>query len=241
MDQKLSPRLSGLAAAQAGFLLPTVLIVLSVGSIIIIAMLSLTSTISRSAGQHSDLVLDRFTAEAGMTDVVADLMRGYNLLTSTYATPTTAVNSKTVAFTIETPPSVTEPVSIYQYIDPGASFGLLSVPAGTSTFFRIDSVKAGTHIRVNWAFTPSNQWWKVRVYQGYGPTTSSQPVVIASDTFESGNFAGGSGWLANWVNSGDAVIINDGGAHGGSYHARLRAGSGILTRSVNLSGRTDVR
>ncbi|MBM3943989.1 MAG: hypothetical protein FJ317_00660, partial [SAR202 cluster bacterium] len=226
---------------QRGFLLPLTLIVLAAGSVIVIAMLSFTSATARSSGQFSDEVPDRFTAEAGMTDILADLIRGSDILDLGYTPPGTLVNEKEVVFDISLAPTSTAPASLYQYVDPGVGFALKSVSSQTSTYFRLDSVQPGSHIRVNWSFTPSNQRWKVKVYDGGGPPSAPAPVILAADDFESGNFSGGSGWLGAWTTSGDATVVSSGGPHGGTYHAQLQRGTGVMTRSVNLSGQSDVR
>ncbi len=59
--------------------------------------------------------------------------------------------------------------------------------------------------------------------------------VIASDNFESGNWAGGSGWLNNWSASGDALVTATGSPYDGTYHLRLSSSTGVATRSVELS------
>jgi hypothetical protein len=60
------------------------------------------------------------------------------------------------------------------------------------------------------------------------------PVSIAADNFETGNGAGGTGWLNNWMLSGDAVITWTGTPHAGFFHLRLRTSTGIAKRAVDL-------
>jgi hypothetical protein len=69
----------------------------------------------------------------------------------------------------------------------------------------------------------------------------SVPTTIAFDDFESGGWSGGSGWLWNWWDSGDASIVTNGQPHGGSRHLRLRRANGYVDRAVDLTGQTDVR
>lgn len=71
----------------------------------------------------------------------------------------------------------------------------------------------------------------------------TNPPVIAADDFESGGGAGGSGWLAAWAFSGEALVSNAGGTHTGTYHLRLRgsAATDRADRTINLSGKTNVR
>jgi len=60
-------------------------------------------------------------------------------------------------------------------------------------------------------------------------------TFIAHDGFASGNYAGGSGWATNWSASGDVSILTSAGPHSGTRHARLRRGTGLLSRTVNVS------
>ena len=73
------------------------------------------------------------------------------------------------------------------------------------------------------------------------PKIAMIPPVIAVDDFESGGTSGGAGWLGPWVLVGDASILRQGKAHQGSFHLRLRRDTGEATRSVDLTGKTDVR
>jgi hypothetical protein len=63
------------------------------------------------------------------------------------------------------------------------------------------------------------------------------PQVFAWEDFESGGFAGGSGWSGAWVRSGSTANITDSGPFEGLRHARL-LNTGSLTRTVNLSSAT---
>ncbi len=67
------------------------------------------------------------------------------------------------------------------------------------------------------------------------------PVTIATDGFESQNFAGGTGWLAAWTTAGDVSNVTQGTPRTGSRHARLRRSTGLLTRRVDLLGVTSPR
>jgi hypothetical protein len=87
--------------------------------------------------------------------------------------------------------------------------------------------------------------WDVMVhhYDGSGDyyisrltyTFTLEDNAIAWDDFESGDWAGGTGWTNNWQNSGDAGVITDGTPHSGSYHVRLRKSTGYISRAVDLS------
>ncbi len=72
-------------------------------------------------------------------------------------------------------------------------------------------------------------------------TVSRGWETIASDNFESGGWAGGTGWLYDWNYSGDASIVTTGAPYEGSYHLRLRAADGYVDRAVDLSGFPNAR
>lgn len=74
------------------------------------------------------------------------------------------------------------------------------------------------------------------------PEVPPGQVVIASDGFESASFSGGTGWAGAWVHSGDVAIRNNqDGPHSGLSHIRLRSSTGLIHRTVNLTGVTAAR
>ncbi|MFH1647982.1 MAG: hypothetical protein ABID71_09975, partial [Chloroflexota bacterium] len=64
---------------------------------------------------------------------------------------------------------------------------------------------------------------------------------IAADDFESGGWSGGYGWLADWTQTGDSTVTTSGTPYEGSYHMLLQNNTGYASRSVDLSGHTNVR
>lgn len=73
------------------------------------------------------------------------------------------------------------------------------------------------------------------------PADQSPPADrLAWDDFESGGLAGGSGWLRRWSAQG-AVTVPLGGPYEGTYHLWIWRGSGRAERSLDLSGRQNVR
>ncbi|MFC1914159.1 hypothetical protein ACFLXF_02680, partial [Chloroflexota bacterium] len=60
--------------------------------------------------------------------------------------------------------------------------------------------------------------------------------TIASDDFESGGWAGGSGWLADWAPAGEASVVTTGTPYEGSYHLQLLSSTGYAERSVDIRG-----
>ena len=67
-------------------------------------------------------------------------------------------------------------------------------------------------------------------------TIATYNNTIAEDSFESGDFRGGSGWNGEWTVSGNPVILS-GQAEDGLYSARMDDGD-ALARSLNLSAPT---
>lgn len=58
---------------------------------------------------------------------------------------------------------------------------------------------------------------------------------IASEDFESGGWAGGSGWSDNWTHTGSANVTSTGTPYQGSYHLLLQSSDGNVRRSLDLS------
>jgi hypothetical protein len=66
-------------------------------------------------------------------------------------------------------------------------------------------------------------------------TVSMDWEAVTSDNFESGGWAGGTGWLADWYHEGNASVTTSGVPYGGSYHLWLGSDDGFVKRSVDLS------
>jgi len=60
----------------------------------------------------------------------------------------------------------------------------------------------------------------------------------ASDTFESGNGTGGTGWSGNWAFTGSATVVGTGSPNHGSNHLQLTGNNGVASRAVNMAGVT---
>ena len=67
--------------------------------------------------------------------------------------------------------------------------------------------------------------------------TPAGPPALASEPWESGDFAGGTGWLNPWSvqGGGNAAVVTQGGAQAGTYHLQLRSSNGYVNRDVDLS------
>ena len=64
---------------------------------------------------------------------------------------------------------------------------------------------------------------------------------IAEDDFESGGWSGGTGWLADWTQTGASSVTTSGTPYEGSYHMMLQSNTGYAARSADLSGHTSAR
>jgi len=71
-------------------------------------------------------------------------------------------------------------------------------------------------------------------------TVTNKGKVIASDGFESNSWSGGVGWLDNWYATGMTSAIHGEQPYEGHDHARIRASSGGIKRSVDLSNYPDI-
>jgi len=70
--------------------------------------------------------------------------------------------------------------------------------------------------------------------------TVSAVTLHASDDFESGDLSGGLGWDDSaWAATGSAEVRTQEGPVQGSWHVRIRK-NGTLTRSVDLTGESQV-
>jgi hypothetical protein len=65
--------------------------------------------------------------------------------------------------------------------------------------------------------------------------------TIAWDNFESGGWAGGSGWLGGWTHTGTSSITTSGAPYEGTYHMLLQSSDGYVKRSVDLSKQVSAR
>jgi hypothetical protein len=66
------------------------------------------------------------------------------------------------------------------------------------------------------------------------------PITLARETFESGDFLGGTGWVGTigWDVTGDTTVVQTGTPHGGVWHAQLRRGTGHMSRRFRLKTAT---
>ena len=78
--------------AQEGIILPMILLGVAFGSVVIIGMLRLTGTVARVGGLDTDQLLELYGTQAGISNVVTDLLEGKDALALGYPVPTTTVN-----------------------------------------------------------------------------------------------------------------------------------------------------
>jgi len=90
----------------------------------------------------------------------------------------------------------------------------------------------------------STSYTLIEAVNGITPTVAVRrdKWTLATEDFESGGWAGGSGWVAAWQRTGDAAVTTAGApTHGGTYHLRLRRGTGDVQRAVDLSAQPGAR
>jgi len=163
---------------ERGQLLPLAIVLLSVGALLITALLPYVSTMLQSGHKERELAMARYAAEAGINRVTADMIRGADAYPTTYITtsphkagqsydtfeittgytiPSVAVNDYSTTLAISLPTeSQAKPADQQNYVDPGVIHPhLATLEAGYAYLMRLYNVKAGT-IQVNWAYSPES-------------------------------------------------------------------------------------
>ncbi|MCH7801745.1 MAG: pilus assembly PilX N-terminal domain-containing protein, partial [Chloroflexi bacterium] len=234
-------RMANRLRPENGVVLPLVIIGLAIGAVSVVAVLRFTGTALIVGSEDTDNILALYAAQAGISDAITDLIQGVDALDPTYSFATSTINDLEVDVTVTAPITSTEPPVLAQYFDPGAAFGLESLASQESYYFKVENVVANSKVRINWAFTPPSQRWKIRLHEGDGPPGAPTPVDIAADDFESGTFEGGTGWAFDWFPSGEASVATSSEPFEGSFHMRLTGPDGFVKRAVDLSTIADVR
>ena len=159
---------------QRGQALALVLIILAFGSIVVTALMAQVSASLSASRGNQGFLLTRHAAEGGTDEVLRDLLQGIDALSPGYTVPNPNINGYAVSITVSSPAPGAEPAGLYQYIDPGAPYGLASLASLAAYDFRIDNIRPGSSMRVNWAFTPAGQPWRLTLYEGTGPAIVAQ-------------------------------------------------------------------
>ena len=226
---------------EDGVALPMVLIFLAFTSVVMAGFLTYSSTLSRIVAKDSEALLSRYAGESSVLAIFPSLYEGADALSQSFAIPELSENGYPVVVAISTPSPVTKPPSEYRYVDPGSALGLAVLPKGSHYYLQIDHVPAGSGIGVNWAFTPIESRWRMRVFAGSGPPGAPPPITVAADGFEGGNFGSGAASGLGWFKAGNAEVITTKNPHAGTTHVAVRGGNGRLYRWIDLSGRTNMR
>lgn len=139
------------------------LIFLIVGSLLVASMVPFLGAGSRRQLAGRELVMAGYAVEAGVTRVIADLIRGADALSPYYPLPVITINHHTP--TIDIRAATIAPPSEAAYIDPGVRDPALSViRAGQGYLMRLHHVKVG-ELRVNWAYSPAGLT-KLGIWEG---------------------------------------------------------------------------
>lgn len=119
-----------------------------------------------------------------------------------------------------------------------AQYGDLSVSeSGGLVVVSLRSTRDAIQENVAWNTT-------IRAHRRTNLATSQPapaPFRRAWDDFETGDLTGGSGWLEEWSDSGDVSVLSAGTPYEGSFHLRLRRGTGYVERTLDLSGNKNIR
>jgi hypothetical protein len=84
---------------------------------------------------------------------------------SNYVIPSVSLNGLDVTLSISSPADERPPVP-YIYIDPGTDSGLNPLPPGAQWLIQLWGLEEGSIIRINWAFTPKEGEWEIKVFEG---------------------------------------------------------------------------
>ncbi|MBI2860812.1 MAG: hypothetical protein HYX91_04815 [Chloroflexi bacterium] len=165
------------ASREKGQLLLLAIILLGVGTLVVMTLIPYASTMLASGHSERELAMARYAAEAGISRVTADMVRGADAygttytttsphkggqpystfqITTSYSAPAVTVNSYSVTPQVSLPtPTQAVPATQQNYVDPGVTHpNLATIPAGYAYLMRLYNVKAGT-IQVNWAYSPA--------------------------------------------------------------------------------------
>ncbi len=193
---------------EDGFLLVWAIIIMSLGSILITALLAYTSTSLRSAESVETSIEEYYTADAAVSAVLADLALGEDALDQAYAEPYVTLNGVTASVTVSAAPG-TGPDPVYRYFDILTSGGV-AIPSGQSYTYQVDDVVAGSDVQVNWSFSPAAKTWTVTLYEGSGVAgaviaTNSGDVEPGYLAVPGSGIAGGT-YTIELANTGDAAL-----------------------------------
>ena len=65
--------------------------------------------------------------------------------------------------------------------------------------------------------------------------------LAPSEDFESGGWAGGTGWLYNWTYQGSSSVTPSQNPYEGSFHLEMKKDNSYVDRAADLSGQSDLR
>ncbi|MFW0858642.1 MAG: hypothetical protein AAGB97_00385 [Dehalococcoidia bacterium] len=148
---------------EQGQTLVYVLLFLVVGSLLVASLVPFLGAGFRRQAAGRVQVMAGYAAEAGIKRVVADLIRGADVLSPHYTVPKITVNDHTPTIAIRAA-TITLP-SEQLYVDPGVRDPALRlIPAREGYLMRLHHVHEG-ELRVNWAYSPAGLTW-VGIWKG---------------------------------------------------------------------------
>lgn len=183
-----------LARGEEGFLLPAVIVLLTVGMLVLGPWLGLIATSINRTTEDTIEEADYYAADAGLEAAITILAGSIDPSAPGYSPPVLSVNGIDIAltFALAEDPGARDMGAIL--IDPGSQGPLASVAPDGAARFTIDGVRPLTPMQVNWARTASGPWrvtvtrHSVVVHTAEG-SSSIANVIVPGDRVEGGAYA----------------------------------------------------
>lgn len=136
---------------QGGFTLPFVLVMVAL-SLVAVSSVTFLAAHFRSIASEEDGERIYYAMDAKIESVMADLVRGADLLDPSYIPPVAEVNGLSPGLIVTEPGEAANPPPIQQYFDPGGRNPfLVSIDDDQRYLVHIFNVHPGV-LQVNWAF-----------------------------------------------------------------------------------------
>ena len=155
------------------------MVVLAVGAV---STTTFLSAHFRSITEAEDGERVYYALDAAVEAVIADVVRGADIVDPSYVVPTTTVNGITPTVTTTVPAAAATPTPVQQYFDPGVKNPeLINIPDNAGYLMHILNVYETSTIDANWAFllsggSPSVRA-RIRLYDNQSSTTPGRTAT----------------------------------------------------------------